>query len=334
VINVNFGELCSTLKRILIKLGFDEKKAELCSKLFAETSLDGIHSHGVNRFPRFIDYIKKGYIKIDKNPTIETSFGALERWNGNLGPGNTNAYYSMKRAVEIAKTNGIGCVALNNTNHWMRGGSYGIAAADENCLGICWTNTSANLPSWGSQTKNIGNNPIVFASPYEDKMVLLDMAMSMYSYGKMEIYMSNNQLLPTEGGYDRNGLITKSPSKILDSERPLPIGYWKGSGFSILLDLFASVLSGGLGLSQISKLEAEYKLSQIFIAFDLDKIGNKDYINGIIKQLIDNVHSGEPVSHNEKIYYPGERTAITRKNNLEKGIPVDENIWEQIDKMD
>ncbi len=47
----------------------------------------------------------------------------LERWDGKLGPGNLNAYHCMDRAIKLAGQHGIGCVALANTNHWLRGGT-------------------------------------------------------------------------------------------------------------------------------------------------------------------------------------------------------------------
>ena len=43
--------------RILVKYGFDKPRAEECARVFAENSLDGIVTHGVNRFPRFIRYV-------------------------------------------------------------------------------------------------------------------------------------------------------------------------------------------------------------------------------------------------------------------------------------
>ena len=42
----------------------------------------------------------------------------------------------MERAISLAKTGGIGCVALANTNHWMRGGSYGWQTVEAGMIGI------------------------------------------------------------------------------------------------------------------------------------------------------------------------------------------------------
>src|SRR5439155_10919673 len=116
---------------------------------------------------------------------------SLERWDGRRGPGNLNAYESMARAIAMARDHGIGCVALANTNHWMRGGTYGWQAADAGVIGICWTNTLANLPPWGAAEPRIGNNPLVIAVPRRGSggaHVVLDMAMSQFSYGALAAY--------------------------------------------------------------------------------------------------------------------------------------------------
>lgn len=60
----------------------------------------------------------------DKNPSKIGGFDGMEQWNGNLRSGPSNAIFCTERALQLANQNGIGCVALNNTNHWMRGGTY------------------------------------------------------------------------------------------------------------------------------------------------------------------------------------------------------------------
>jgi len=107
--------------------------------------------------------VANGCIDVNAEPTRISKPAALERWNGNLGPGNLNAHFAMSRAIALSHQFGIGCVALANTNHWMRGGSYGWLAADEGVFGMCWTNTLANLPPWGASTPALGNNPLAIA---------------------------------------------------------------------------------------------------------------------------------------------------------------------------
>lgn len=134
---VFYEEMKEKLQSILVKYGFDEKRAEESAKNFADSSLDGVYSHGYQRFPRVIDYIQKGYIDVNAVPEKIIGFGAVERWDGHLGMGNLNAKMAMQRAVELAAQLGIGMVAMSNTNHWMRGGAYGWQAAEAGCIGIC-----------------------------------------------------------------------------------------------------------------------------------------------------------------------------------------------------
>jgi|EP01046_Picozoa_sp_COSAG06_P066105 hypothetical protein len=150
------------------------------------------YSHGLNRFNNFLTSMSPDAdgapIDIAATPELSSSFGVMEQYDGKMGIGPYNAHVSMARAIELAKEHGIGCVSLRNTNHWQRGGAYGLQAADAGMVGICWTNTTGNMPPWGSAEVKIGNNPIVFCVPRENgEHVLLDMATSQFANGKLEI---------------------------------------------------------------------------------------------------------------------------------------------------
>ena len=126
---ISSEKMKSEFYRILLKHGFSERKAEKCAEIFMANSLEGVYSHGVNRFPRFVKSIREGYIKPDAVPTLVHKAGSIEQWNGNLGPGPLNASFATERAIDLAKESGIGLIGLSNTNHWMRAGTYGWQAA-------------------------------------------------------------------------------------------------------------------------------------------------------------------------------------------------------------
>jgi 3-dehydro-L-gulonate 2-dehydrogenase len=320
----------SEFKQILLGYNFTDLKAEKCAEVFATNSLEGVYSHGVYRFPRFVDYLKKGYVKPEAEPELVYSAGALEQWNGNLGPGILNAEFCTNRAMEIAAENGIGCVAIANTNHWMRGGTYGWQAAKKGFVFIGWTNTEKNMPAWGAKDSRLGNNPLVFAVPFKDEAIVLDFAMTQFSYGKMEATEMANSELPFPGGFDENGNLTSNPSEILKTRRALPIGYWKGAGLSLMLDILATVLSAGRSTKELSELEAEYGVSQVFIAIDTKKLSNFPTIEKTIEEIINDVKASVQDENQSAIRFPGERVLQTRKENLELGIPVIHKIWEEI----
>lgn len=330
---VKYEDMYNEFVRVLTKKGFTKERAELSAKLYADASRDGVYTHGLNRFPKFIKSVEQGCIDIQANPSVKESFGFFERYDGNSGPGNLNAHFCMKRTIELAKQNTIGCVALSNTNHWMRPGNYGLMAVEENCIGILWTNTVPNMPPWGGRDAKLGNNPVVFAIPNGDTPVLVDVAMSMFSYGKLESYAREGKELPVDGGYNKAQEITKNAAEILETHQCIPIGYWKGSGLSLALDLIASVLAGGRTSRQVGELPVETELSQVFIAISLDRLPDKEAIAEKVKASLEDLKTSTPVTENRPVYYPGENMMRVRKENMELGIPVDEGIWQSVLEM-
>jgi len=329
-IKVQHSKMRSEFRRILIKYGFTSEKADKCADIFALNSLEGVYSHGVNRFHRFVSNIIDGYIIPDAEPALIHGTGSLEQWDGNLGPGPLNASFAADRAIELANNNGIGLIAMANTNHWMRGGTYGWQAAGKGFVFIGWTNTEANMPAWGAKDPRLGNNPLVFALPFDNKAIVLDFAMSQFSYGKMELYQMEGKQLPFPGGFNKAGKLTTDPHGILETRRTLPVGYWKGAGLSLILDILATVLSGGFSTGEITARKVEYGLSQVFIAINMKSLYNYPEVDKTIHRIISSFKESEPVDNKSEIRYPGENIIKTTTENLHNGIPVNAVIWKKI----
>ncbi len=330
MIRIPFDEVQATLARVLRELNFSADRAAACARLFAETTCDGVYSHGVNRFPRLVATIRNGSVDPQAEAACVSGFGAMERWDGRRGPGNLNAWAAMERAIALSRQHGIGCVALGNTNHWMRGGTYGWQAAEAGCIGVCWTNTMPNLPPWGGIDACVGNNPLVMAVPRAQGHVVLDMAMSQFSYGALESYRRRGALLPVDGGFDKEGKLTRDPGAIEASQRPLPIGYWKGSGLSVMLDMIGAMLSLGNATHQIAPEPLrETGLSQVLIAMDPRALGTVD-CDGIADGIVQSLHDCRPAEDGKPVRYPGEQTLRIREENREMGIPIEPTVWDEI----
>ncbi len=332
---IPFDEMKLTIKKTFINAGMSGDKADICARIHTESSRDGVYSHGLNRVERFAEYLVKGLVDPRAEPSLVLNLGALVIYNGNMGPGILNAMFAMNRATEIADKNGLGLVSLKNTTHWMRGGAYGWQAAEKGYIGICWTNTESCMPPWGAKSCAIGNNPFIMAIPRKEGHFVLDMAMSQYSYGKLQVTRLKKQRLPYDGGFDKDGNLTDDPGAIEESRRILPMGYWKGSGFSIMLDLISALLAGGLTTAGIDKLNKGScgSCSQVFIAIDPSKINTEDFIDNALSETIGQLKSSDPAKEKGEVYYPGEQSLKTRKENMELGIPVDNEIWKRVQEL-
>jgi 3-dehydro-L-gulonate 2-dehydrogenase len=331
MVRVPYNDLYDALRRAMQELGLGEERAALCARLFAETTRDGVYTHGLNRFPRFAATVRNGCVDVDAEPTKTAGLGSLERWDGQHGVGNLNAYAAVHRAMALAKQYGIGGVALANTNHWMRGGTYGWLAAEAGFFAMCWSNTLANVPAWGATTPTVGNNPLVIAVPRSGGHVVLDMAMSQFSYGTLAAYSKRGALLPVDGGFDLAGNLTKDAGAIEASQRALPVGYWKGSGLSLVLDMLAAMLSGGLATHQLPRDPLlETGQSQIFLAIDPSALASSQELNQIAEGILGSLREAVPADPSKPIRYPGEETLRLREENMRLGVPVDTEIWQQI----
>lgn len=326
------ADMKETFLSVLLRLGFEKGKAETLAQVFTSNSVDGVYTHGVNRFPVFVQYVKEGYVKKEAEPVLTSAFNGMEQWNGNLGPGPLNAIAATGRAVELAAQYGIGGVALSNTNHWMRGGYYGWQAAKKGTVLLAWTNTTALMPAWGATDAKLGNNPLVMALPYGDEAIVLDMAMSQYSYGALEQARARGETLAVNGGFDKEGKLTAEPAAVLDSRRPLPVGYWKGAGLAFLLDVLAAVLSGGSAVHQITASKKEFGLSQMFICIDAAKFAGTPVLYQTVKAIVDDYKTSVAGGDGD-ILYPGERVLRTRAKNVKEGIPVMQKVWQEVKNL-
>ena len=329
---VPFEQVKETIKKAFLNVGLTEEQAEECAKIHTQSSCDGVYSHGLNRVPRFCDYVKKGWVNTKSTPQLVKARGAAEHYDGGLGIGILNAEFCMKRAVALAKEHGIGMVALRNTTHWMRGGTYAWQAASEGFMGMCWINTESCMPLWGSVEPSVGNNAFCIGIPHKDGNIVLDMAMSQYAYGKLQVMRLAGKQLPYPGGFDKDGNLTSDPGAIEESMRILPTGYWKGSSMALVLDMAAAMLSGGRSGDQMDD-EGRGSCtgcSQIFIAFDPYLFSSEKEVEEMLTRRIDRVHHAKPQREGDTVSYPGERTVATRAEHLANGVEVDESVWNEV----
>lgn len=332
--NIPYQEMVDEFYRVLKKTGFTDSRAALCAELFAGNTRDGVHSHGIVRFPGFVKSMRSGKTDIHMVPEKVGTLGIIEQWDGKMGVGPLNAHFCMSRAIALSKENGMGCAALKNTNHWMRPGSYGLQATDANCIGICWTNTTQFMPPWGSLESKLGSNPLVIAVPREGGPVLLDMALSQFSMGRMGKHQRLGEQLPVPGGYDSDGNLTQDPGIIMKNRSALPIGYWKGAGLSLVLDLIAALLSGGSSISNRARSDtikgADASVSQVFIAFDMESTFDQEDRKQLVDEVIQDLQAAEPLEDHEPPRYPGEGMLNQRRESMENGILVEDTFWEQV----
>ncbi|WP_432464514.1 3-dehydro-L-gulonate 2-dehydrogenase [Agarivorans sp. QJM3NY_33] len=327
---VTIEQLHSEYLRVLLARDMNPDRAEQLATGFVDMANEGVYSHGINRFPVFISQVDKGQIKLNAEPECVASMGALEQWDCHLGPGVLNGHICADRAMVLAKQFGIGMVGMRNSNHWMRGGAYPLKMARQGFAAIAATNTVAIMPPWGGKDCRIGNNPLIMAIA-GDPPVLLDCAMSQFSYGQIQNHHLADKPLPVDGGFDDEGNLTKDPQVLMNNKRVLPMGFWKGSSMSIVLDMMITAISGGLSVPALTEDQTEeYGVSQFLIAIDLSKTMESHRFAQEMQRIRDYVMSAEPAEVGRLKIGGSEIQAYIDKHQQQGGIEIHSQIWQKI----
>lgn len=331
---VSFDEMERELRRVFHACGMTPEQASICARVHTSSTYDGVASHGINRVPRFVDYVRRGWVDVTAQPTLEQEMGAVRIYNGNLGPGVLNALFACDRAMELASQFGIGMVGLKNTTHWMRGGTYGLYAARRGYAAILWTNTEAVMPPWGGTQCLLGNNPFVLALPSPDGMrpFLLDMALSQFSYGKLQTAHNRGEQLPVPGGFDESGTLTTDPAAIEDSRRILPMGYWKGTALAFLLDILAAALTGGAATADLdaARQGSGGGCSQVMILIDSRKTTQANEMAAMLRRSVYFFQRDTTAPGSGHLHVPGTGCKRFHADYMKNGIFVDDTIWAEI----
>ena len=331
MIYVQYEEAVERMSRGLERF-LNAQDAKRFAEIFAGNSLDGVYSHGMNRYPRYLSDMESGLCDAKVTQAERVSgLGGLEVWDAHFGVGPLIAQQMAERAIELARTHGIACVALRNNSHWLRAGRYGLMMADAGMMGLCMTNTCMNLVAYGAKEPSTGNNPITIAIPRRAGSLVMDMAVSQYAFGKLEIMAQEGGMLDTPCGYDTDGNLTNDPQKIVESGLMTPMALWKGSALSIMIDLMVSMLSlGRTSLTIGTPADGEKGMSQMFVCMNPAAVIDMDKAEAQMEKTIAFLNSLEPKDGVHGVHAPGENLEKTRARNRECGIPVTEDTWQKI----
>eukprot|EP01052_Picozoa_sp_SAG31_P039309 SAG31_NODE_5424_length_2546_cov_2.691050_1_plen_142_part_00 len=124
------------------------------------------------------------------------------------------------------------------------------------------------------------------------------------------------------GGFEPDGELSTDPAKILETKRALPIGYWKGSGLTIALDMIAAALASGIATHTIGSQPStvgEHNVCQVYLAIAAEKLTGAASLQRTLDGVVEALHAAAPLPGVSNVTYPGEGMIKTRKENLQLG---------------
>ncbi|MDD4875987.1 MAG: Ldh family oxidoreductase [Dehalococcoidales bacterium] len=249
---VNPEKLIVFSTKALMKMGVTEEDAKITARILVAADLRGIDSHGVAHLdPFYIKGLKTGRINAKPQIKMFSESPSTAIMDGDKGLGFVVGYKAMTEAIRRAQEVGSGFISVRNSTHYGAGAYYAMMALDHNMIGISLTQGGKGIVAPGSRGKGIGLNVISVAVPAKEEVpFVLDMATGVVAGGKLEIAKRLNRLIPEGWAVDEEGNPATEVDKATGGILPLggtpQLGSYKGFGLTVLVDIFCSVLSGGL----------------------------------------------------------------------------------------
>jgi len=335
LLKVNPQKAESFVKAILEGNGVSPAHATIIAGSLIQADLRGVDSHGINRIPSYIERIRKGVLDAKVSPTVHQVTPVVAQVDGHNGFGFLAAELGIRTAINMARANGLGMVSVKHSNHFGMSAWIVQQAIDESMMSLVFTNSSPALPVWGGKSKLIGVSPIACGAPAGKTIpFILDMAPSVAARGKIYKAHRRGEKIPMDWALDKDGEQTDDPAKALDGVM-LPIGGPKGSGLSIMLDVFSGVFSGSAFAGHVTNPYDPSKPADVghfLVAIKPDLFMSLEEFKERMDYLYQRVVESDKMAGVERIYFPGEIEQLTYEERMKKGIPYTDSEIDALNK--
>jgi len=348
-VRVDYESLKKWVKSVYVKLGLLEDHAEIVADVLTMADLMGISSHGVQRVSRYVIGIKLGTVNPRPKVRIVKDFGATALIDGDNGLGHPIALYAMNVAISKAERYGVSLVLVKNSHHFGIAGYYSLKAAEKGFIGLAITNSEPLVAYTHTAERYLGTNPIAVAIPRRNPPpILFDAATSVVPVGRIELYSKIGKEVPPGWAIDLEGNILSGNAKeILKAIRErkaalLPLGGLgeelgghKGSGLSMIIDVFSGVLSGAVWGWHVRHTISDRpaNVGHAIAAVNIDAFMNKDEFFDRLEKFISEIKSLKKHPKAERIWIPGEKAWHTMQTRLKIGIPIHKAVLNELKKI-
>ncbi len=316
--------------------GLSKDRALTMASVFLEADLLGFTTHGMNRIPHNLRWLKEGVSRKTGEPEVLAETSHLFNWDANFLPGPWVVSKAIEQCMEKVKTAGMVSATIRRSQHIACLGAYcpPIAEAGYLALITCSTPNEHTVCAHGGIEPVFSANPLAFVAPAPDYPVLFDISMCITAGGYVTRAKREGGKLPGKFLKDRDGNATDDPSVFFDDPPGsiMPIGGeshgYKGYALTMMTEILSMAL-GGYGRADNAEQDGE--ANSVFIQLiDPTAFGAmQDFLQQTqaIKAMCENSSHRDG---DEAVRVPGQRAWQRRLDQLENGVELYPTIIEDI----
>jgi L-2-hydroxycarboxylate dehydrogenase (NAD+) len=315
-------------ERLLIAAGVPAPAAVQQAELLLVAEAKGMPSHGLLRLPRLLRRLANGTASPTNTGKHEWLSPCYLTVDGEQGLGPVVALRALEAIVPAAQRHGVAICSITNNNHLGMLGFYAGRMAERGlaCLGM--TTSEALVHPWGGTEAMLGTNPLALGVPAQPQPLVLDMATSQISMGKVHDHALRG--VPLEPGWalDADGNPTTDPVAAKDGSIA-PFGGAKGYGLGLGLGAMVTFLTGAAyGTAVGGTLDDDHPSNKGDLFILLSGGGHS------ASEYLDQVRDSRPADPSTPVAVPGDGARARYEQSVASGIEIADDLWRELTLAD
>ena len=318
----------SLAERLLITAGVPGPAATQQAELLLIAEAKGVPSHGLLRLPRLLRRLANGTASPTNTGKHEWLSPCYLSVDGEQGLGPVVALRALEAVVPAARRHGVAVCSITNNNHLGMLGFYAGRIAERGLVCLGMTTSEALVHPWGGTEAILGTNPLALGVPAQPHPLVLDMATSQISMGKVHDHALRG--VPLEPGWalDADGNATIDP-EAAKSGSIAPFGGPKGYGLGLGLGAMVTFLTGAAYGTAVGGTLDDDRLSNkgdLFILLSGGAYSASEYL--------DQVRGSRRADPATPVAVPGDGARDRYRTSVADGIDVADDLWRELTALE
>ena len=313
----------------LIKSGCNKENTLGIVDGILDAEFSGIKSHGFHYLPIYCNHLKIGKINGSAIPTFEQISSSSIKVDADNGFAHTAINIGLNHLCKMSSIEGISCMSIYNSYNCGVLGFHTKRIAEQNLIGLGFTNAPASIAPVGGIKPVIGTNPYSMAAPLNGKAsIIIDQSASVVAKSEISVRAKTDEPIPKGWAFDKDGEVTTNAKEALKGTMA-PSGGYKGFSTGLLVEILTACVAGGNLGTQASSFAGEDggppSTGQFFIAINPKKF-NQDFESNL-NQLLNSISSQEGSR------VPGSKRLKAFNENINKDIFISEELMTRINQI-
>ena len=326
-------QLAEIVERILSRQGVPPAHARIQADLFISAEMRGTASHGLLRLRRVVERLAAGLAVAGAEGRHDWVARSYLSVDGQRGLGPVVALKALDAAIPKARENGIAIAAIRNSNHLGAIAFYADYVARQGLTVIGLTISEALVHPFGGRKAMIGTNPIAIGVPAEPEPLVLDMATSLVSMGKIHDHANRGAPIPEGWALDGKGNPTTEAAAAKNGAIA-PFGGAKGYALALAFEvLVASLAESAIGTAVRGTLDSE-NVSNKGDLFIVIAPPHLEAAKALVTEYLTEVRASPAMDPGHPVLIPGDRAHQMRDQSRLQGVYLDDRLWEDLQELD